>query len=79
MGSEKSWYDRGRQDLYTQGLREQAKQNCNIALIHKKPNHHNKNWFTVCDFPATLVTFDHFLKGHTLNFLLEEVEGTAFI
>lgn len=48
-------------------------------LIHKKPNHHKKNGFSVCDFTATLVTFDSFLKGHTLSFLLEEAEGTAFM
>lgn len=48
-------------------------------LIHKKLNHHNKNGFSVCDFTATLVTFDHFLKGHILNFLLEVAEGTAFM
>lgn len=62
-----------------QGLREQAKHKYNSLLIYKKPNHRNKNGFSVCDFTATLVTFDRFLKGRTLNFLLEEAEGTAFM
>lgn len=48
-------------------------------LIHTKLNHHNKNDFSVSDFTAILVTFDLFLKGHILNFLLEVAGGTAFM
>lgn len=61
-------------------LRGQAKhKGKNSPLICKKLKNHNRNTFSDCDFTATLVTFDSFLKGYPVHFLLAETQGIAFM